>query len=123
MNTTEKVFVTGHKVTKFDSIVVIVKDNYNRKNPLAKIKVNKTGSIFMNTGVTMEEAMEAYPKGSVVLGAQWGDEEPSQFGGIYTVMLDEDDAAETTVSSKAVLAPEDKASEPIDELADTEQEQ
>lgn len=91
------VFVAGYKEVKQKevnrktgeeqetvSIAIILKDVV-AKNPLMKTKSNKTGTVFAATGMTLDEIKRQLPLGTPLVGAEWGSEIPTTFGGIYKV--------------------------------------
>lgn len=107
-NIKEKVIVAGHNVLEDGAISILLKNRVSAKNPLRRLtgenKATKSGSFFLNKGVTVEEAREAYPKGSVILDASWGKERITKqnFGGIYEIVFDEEvpEVVEETVKEE-----------------------
>ena len=96
-----KVFVAGYnEVVTLDrndkevkSIQIICKDKVC-KNPIMAAKyagATMTGSIWATKGFTLEEVKKAAPLGSAVVGARWGAEIETQYGGVYEVEFPEEE--------------------------------
>lgn len=98
-------FVAGYSVVesedkkgrKSTSIALIVRDVVGR-NPMIKVKANKSASVWLDKGFTLEEVKKEYPYGTPLQGFTWGAEIPSAFGGIY--QLDATNAVATEVEEE-----------------------
>lgn len=66
------------------SIAIILKDVVS-KNVWKKAKATRTGTTFAAPGLTVDHLLRIAPLGSVVPDATWGEEIPSQYGGIYKI--------------------------------------
>lgn len=75
VSTPEHVYVAGIMVTEQGGIALILKDKVS-KNKLLSAKVagaTKTATVFVAQGYTIEEVKEAYPYGTIIEDASWGE--------------------------------------------------
>lgn len=83
----EKLLVAGFGTYDDGSVFVILKDKVSKNANLRLVKATKTGSVALAKGITIEKAHQIMPLGTdMSADVQFGDEVPSEYGGIYAVV-------------------------------------